>query len=145
MAVSCKAYGSFALAAGRGYLADLDASVKLKCALSTVAPVQTTDNFFNDVTEIVDASYAAGGTTLTTVAVTQAGTTIKLTADSVTFAALNKNFRYAIIYDSTEALAANQPLIAYVDYGATLDVETLGPQDVVIDWPAGGILNHTVA
>jgi hypothetical protein len=145
MAVSIKAFGSFTESALKDLFAGatgIHGSATIFLALTTDAPNQNTWATFADVTgEIADASYTAGGNALAGLTVTEAAKVVSIDANDTVFTALNKNFRYGIIYQS----GGGDPLIAYVDNGGTLDVETAGPQDVTFAWPAGGFLTHTVA
>lgn len=143
MAVSIKAFGSFATSAAKDLFLAIDGSTTLKLALTTGAPDQDTWDTFADVTgEIVDASYPPGGVALGNPTCSEAAKVVSIDADDTVFVALNKNFRYGVIYESDGVI---NPVMAYVDNGGTLDVETLGPQNVTIQWPAGGFLTYTVA
>ena len=92
----------------------------IKVALSNTAPTATTDNYFDDITELAAGDgYDAGGKTLTvspTLDTTNHRWDLDVDDQTWTFTA-SKTFRYAIYYKST-GTAGTSPLIAYSDLGA---------------------------
>lgn len=91
-----------------------------KALLSNVAPNATDDNA-TDLTEIsAGFGYAAGGMTLDTVVLSEAGGTAKVTiADEVLTASGGSigPFRYVAIYNDTATSPADA-LVCWFDYGA---------------------------
>ena len=95
----------------------------IKVALSNTAPTASTNDFFNDITEISAGNgYTAGGNTLTISVSRSAGTT-KISATDSVFTATGAvgPFRYVILYKST-GTASTSPLVAYWDYGSSISL-----------------------
>jgi hypothetical protein len=92
----------------------------LKLALSTVAPSQSADTEFSDITEITAGNgYTAGGETLTGVTSTQASGTYTLNSSNVEIGASGGSitYRYAVLYNDT---STNDKLIGFLDEGSTV-------------------------
>lgn len=108
---------------------DFDAHT-FKVMLTNVAPVAT-NSVKADLTEISAGNgYSAGGATTTITTSTSSGTA-KATASDVTITASGGTigpFRYAVYYNDT---AANDPLIAWVDYGSSITLQNT--ELIVID------------
>ena len=126
-------------------LIDLD-SHSFKAVLSLVAPVQATSALLADITQIANGNgYTTGGVTLASVTYTEsgAGTGIWVftCADFLWTASGGSiaDFRYVVIYDDT---AAGDPLVLYIDYGATLTI-TSG-NTFTVDVQATGLARFTV-
>lgn len=104
----------------------LDSDV-LKLALTNTLPDASSDSQFADISEIAAGNgYTAGGEAMTLVSSEQTAGTYKLIVNDVTWTASGGSigpFRYAVLYNSTEAGA---PLIAYWDRGSSI---TLGDTD----------------
>jgi hypothetical protein len=97
---------------------DLSSDV-LKVMLTNVAPVAT-NAVLADITEITPGNgYSAGGSAATLVSSSQASGTYSLKLNNVTFTATGNvgPFRYAVLYNSTQA-APLKPLILSWDYGS---------------------------
>ena len=98
----------------------------LKVALSNTLPTNTFATF-SQITEISAGNgYTAGGTQATISSSAQTSGTYKLVLADVTFTASGGSiatFRYAILYNDTPTSPAN-PLIAYWDYGAAVNITT---------------------
>jgi hypothetical protein len=109
----------------------------IKVALVSDAPVQDTDDFFDDVTEITGTGYTAGGVTLTSPTVTYDTTTdqVRLDAADVSWTTSTITARYAVVYKSTGS-AATSPLICYYDFGSNQST-TAGT--FAIQWHADGL------
>ena len=114
----------------------------LKIMLTLVAPAAS-NSVKGDLTEIAAGNgYTAGGSAVTITSSAQTGGTYKLVGDDVVFTASGgaiADFRYAILYNDTEASDA---LIGWWDNGATV---SLGDGDsVTIDLDqTNGILQHS--
>lgn len=97
----------------------------IKVALSNVAPIAT-NAIFSDITEISAGNgYSAGGTTSAVTETTASGV-YKLTATNVVFTASGGSigpFRYVVVYDSTPT-SPNKPLIAWLDYGSSITLNS---------------------
>lgn len=126
-------------------LIDLD-SHAFKAVLSLAAPVQATNTVLADITQIANGNgYTTGGVALASVTYTEsgAGTGIWVwTAADFLWTASGgsiADFRYVVIYDDT---AAGDPLVLYIDYGATLTV-TSG-NTFTVDVQAAGLARFTV-
>lgn len=101
---------------------DWDADT-FKVALTNTAPTASTDDFFNDITEISAGNgYTAGGTA-TTITVSSSSGTTKVVGTDVVFTATGAvgPFRYAVLYKST-GTASTSPLVAYWDYGSSISL-----------------------
>jgi hypothetical protein len=117
-------------------------SDSLKIMLTLVAPAAS-NSVKSDLTEIAAGNgYSAGGSAVTITSSAQTGGTYKLVGNDVVFTASGgaiADFRYAVIYNDTEASDA---LIGWWDNGATI---SLGDGDsVTIDLDqTNGILQHS--
>ena len=123
---------------------DLDSDT-LKVALTNTDPTSGT-NVVSDgngvLANISEISYTnLSSRTLANVTSTQTSGTYKLSADDLTLTASGGSvaaFRYIVVYNDT---AANDPVIGYYDYGASL---TLNDGDTfTIDIGSNGILTLT--
>ena len=123
---------------------DLDSDT-LKVALTNTDPTSGT-NVKSDgngtLSNISEISYTnLSSRTLANVTSTQTSGTYKLSADDLTLTASGGSvaaFRYIVVYNDT---AANDPVIGYYDYGASL---TLNDGDTfTIDIGSNGILTLT--
>ena len=112
-------YGISFLNALKNTLAlDLDSdTIKIMLVTSSYTPDFGAHDFKGDVSnEVSGTNYTAGGNTLSSVALTQTGGTIKFdAADTSWSSATITNARGAVIYDDT---LTDDPLIAYIDFGA---------------------------
>lgn len=103
------------------------ASDALKVMLTNTAPVAT-NSYYSDVsgTELANGNgYTTGGAAVTTTSDTDASGTVKVILQPVTFTSATGTmgpFRYAVLYDSTPALASAKTLIAYFDYGSSISL-----------------------
>lgn len=87
----------------------------LKFALSNTAPTASTNDFFNDITEISAGNgYTAGGVTAANVSISRTGGTTKISADDAVITASGAvgPFQYVVLYKST-GTASTSTLIAY--------------------------------
>jgi hypothetical protein len=109
----------------------------IKVALVSDAPVQDTDDFFDDVTEITGTGYTAGGITLTSPTVTYdtASDQVRLDAADVSWTSSTITARYAVVYKSTGS-AATSPLICYFDFGSN---QSTTNGTFAIQWASDGI------
>jgi len=99
---------------------DWDADT-FKVALTNTAPTASTDDFFDDITEISAGNgYTAGGTA-TTITHSRSGGTSKIVGTDVVFTATGAvgPFRYAVLYKST-GTSSTSPLVCYWDYGSSV-------------------------
>lgn len=95
----------------------------LKVALTNSAPVDT-NTVLADITQIANGNgYTTGGTQATISASAQTAGTYKLTLADVVFTASGSlgPFRYAVLYNDT---ATNDELIAWIDYGSSITLNT---------------------
>ena len=123
----------------------LDDAIKVALTTSIYAVDQDTHDYFNDVTnEVVGTGYTAGGVALATDTITYtAGTNVwKYDADDSSWTTATITARFAVVYDSTPATAATQPLICYQNFGADV-VSTAGT--FLITWNASGIFTITAS
>ena len=112
-------YGITFLNALKNTLAlDLDNdTIKIMLVTSSYTPDFGAHDFKADVTnEVSGTNYTAGGNTLSSLALTQTGGTIKFdAADTSWSSATITDARGAVIYDDS---LTDDPLIAYIDFGA---------------------------
>jgi hypothetical protein len=129
---------------------DLDTNV-YKMALTTSAQSLTatfvgssTDCRYADLTnEVANGNgYTTGGVTLANKAVTQSGKVVKFDADDVSWTNSTITARYAVIRTVPNGTAANQKLLAYVDFGVD-KISSSGT--FAITWNASGIFTDTAA
>lgn len=141
MAVSIKMYYNFPHALGEALHSDLSAASKVKVMLctSSYTPSQTNHTVKTDVTnEVSGTGYTAGGAYLTSPTYTRSSGVTTFDAADTSWASSTITARYAVIYDDA---AANDPLIAYVDFGADVS-STNGTFQLT--WDASGIFTATV-
>jgi len=144
MAVTCKWYGSAIL---KAFNKEIDAgsdTIKVMLTTSTYVPNQDTDDYQNDVTnEVAGAGYAAGGGTLVNCNVTFDAATneVRFVADDLVWAASTITARNAVIYDSTPGVAASNPLIIYIDFGADV---TSTADNFTLDFASGIVAKLTL-
>lgn len=123
---------------------DLDTdTIKVALVTSSYVPNQSTDDFFNDITnEVTGTGYSAGGNTLTSATVTQDNANKRsiFSGATVTWPASSITARGAILYKST-GVSSTSPLIAYIDFGS--DLVTVGATFTVA-WNSTGILTLTI-
>lgn len=100
-------------------------TIKVAIIKSTVAPVEATHDFWDDLNanEVSGTNYTAGGVTLScTEALTTGVSKLGVSADPSAWAQHASGFndgRYAILYKST-GTASTSPLIAFADLGGTV-------------------------
>lgn len=120
---------------------DLDTdTIKVALVTSTYTPDQDAHDFFNDVTnEVSGTGYTAGGSALTTKAVTADNTDNEgvFDADDVSWTTSTITARGAVLYKDT-GVSSTSALIAYLDFGSD-KISTAGT--FTISWNAEGILN----
>lgn len=114
-------------------------TIKLALVTSSYTPNIDTHDFWDDVSanEASGTGYTAGGSTLTTPAVTTDTTNDKgkFTADTVSWTISSSlTARYAVLYKST-GTASTSPLIAYIDFGGNV---TLAAGTLSVTWNANG-------
>ena len=130
-------YGITFLNALKNTLAlDLDSdTIKIMLVTSSYTPDFGAHDFKADVSnEVSGTNYTAGGNTLSSLALTQTGGTIKFdAADTSWSSATITDARGAVIYDDT---LTDDPLIAYIDFGANYS-STNGTFTIAFN--AGGI------
>lgn len=117
-----------------------------KVALTNTAPTASTNDFFNDITEITgggSTGYTAGGTA-TTITVTRSSGTAKVAGTDVVFtggASGMGPFRYAVLYKDT-GTSSTSALVAYWDYGSSISLAV--GETFTVDFDAtNGILQLT--
>jgi len=121
----------------------------IKVALCTVAyvPNQDTDVFFAAVTNELPTAggYTAGGLALAgkSVSYDAASNDTRLIAAASVWAAATFTARIAVVYDATTGVAATEPLLGFVNFGAD---ETVAAGTFTITWDAtNGVLKVTPA
>jgi len=96
-----------------------------KIMLSNVAP--TAANAAKaDITEIAAGNgYTAGGTA-TTITLSETSGTTTISGTAVTFSATGAMaaFQYAVLYNDTTATPVNKPLVAWWNYGSTVNLNS---------------------
>jgi hypothetical protein len=120
----------------------------IKCSLhtNTYVPAQDTDQFFSAATnEISGTGYSAGGVTLTTKTLTYdaASNEARLDADDASWTSATFSARNAVVYNSTPGTAATNPVMGYVNFGASDQSVSAGT--FTIQWDATGVLKVTSA
>ena len=147
MAVSGFMYSNTPNNAFAGNLTDLsvvgtDINVALLAAAHT--PNQNTHDNFEDVSgnQVSGTGYTAGGAEITTKSLSTTGRVTTFDGDDVEWTSSTITAQYAVIYDATPALPADQKLIALIDFG-----EELSSSDGTfkITWHTDGIFAITVA
>tara|TARA_R100000995_G_scaffold84450_1_gene63165 strand:- start:67 stop:495 length:429 start_codon:yes stop_codon:yes gene_type:complete len=130
-------YGITFLNALKNTLAlDLDSdTIKIMLVTSSYTPDFGAHDFKADVSnEVSGTNYTAGGNTLSSLALTQTGGTIKFdAADTSWSSATITDARGAVIYDDS---LTDDPLIAYIDFGANFSSSN---GTFTIAFNAGGI------
>lgn len=111
----------------------------LTVALSNTVPVNT-NTVLADITQISYTNITNGTTTgrnLAGITSSQTSGTYKLDANDLVLTASGTvpTFRYVVLFNQT---AANDELIGWYDYGATVDL--LNGETFTITWDAAGIL-----
>jgi len=142
MAVTNKLYSNFPLKALTGLISDLSAASKVKCMLVTSGYSfnQETHTVKADITnEVSGTGYTAGGAFLTSPTVAEATRVTTFDAADVSWASSTITARGAVLYDDA---AANDPLIAFIDFGADKSSDN---GTFTVQWSASGILTLTVA
>lgn len=147
MPVTTKVYSHFTATIMGGELVGdafkfdwLSDTCKVALFTSTHVPSQADDYRYGDLANEVTngAGYLTGGAVLPTPTVTLGALATKYDADDVVWAGLTKaDIKYAVVYDDT---MAGDPLICYVDFGATL---SLVAGTLTITWAATGVLTIT--
>lgn len=110
----------------------------------TVGSTQDTAQYLSDVlavaTEATGTGYTAGGQALSSVTWTASGHVYTLDAADTVWTSSTITAAYAVIYDSTPGTNATNPVIGYLDFGASIP-STSG--SYTITWNASGILTVT--
>ena len=143
MAVTAKLFGNAILKAFNKEI-DIDGdTIKVMLATDAVAPVQSTWDYKNDVTnEITGTGYTAGGATISSPSIVLNTNVVKIDGADVSWTSATFTCRYAYIYDATPGTDATRPLIAYIDFGENISVNAGTFQ---ITFAADGIVTITVA
>lgn len=104
------------------------------------------DNGANDASdpsynEVANGSgYATGGAALANPTLTTAGAVSTFDADDVTFAALTKTFRGAVVYAVGTFEGIVNPVLLYVLFDDTPADRVIDNVDYIVKWHASGIL-----
>lgn len=113
-------------------------ALKVMLCSSLYVPSTANHAYASDITnEVTGTGYTTGGGLLTGVSVLTSGTTTTLDASDIVWSNSTITARYAILYDSTPATAATQPLILYIDFGGDQASSAGG---FSIQWDSAGIL-----
>lgn len=143
MPVTISLYNHTAKLFAEGSNAAADTYKVMLCTAATFSAANTTLASVTKTETTSGTGYTTGGQALANVAVTTVTTNdAKFDADDLTWTASGGTISaaYAIIYNDTDA---NDPPIAFIDFGAT---ETAGSgTDFKIVWNASGIFTFTVA
>jgi len=146
MPVTALLFGNAFLSAAKNALgASLDGHADVKASLhtNTWVPDQDADiNFDNLSDELVDASYSAGGVACTGVTVSRVNKVVTLNCDPIVFNNLSGTFRYMVLRDATTGVAATEPVLAYINFGADV---VPAAQDVTVTPHASGVATFTAA
>lgn len=106
----------------------------IKVALTNTLPV-VGNAVLADITQIAaGGGYVAGGSQATVASSAHTAGVYKLTLNDVTFTGPVGSFRYAVIYNDTPTSPAD-PLIGWLDYGASLSLLT-GGDTFTVDFSA---------
>lgn len=116
-------------------------TIKLALCTSTYTPNTDTHEYMDNGGHTFITNELSGGgysrATMTCTTTKNAGTTVTLDADNVSFANLTgTSVRYGIIYKHVGADDAANPLIAYVDFGAN---KTFTDATLTITWHTDGV------
>lgn len=109
---------------------DLSADV-LKIMLSNTLPVVGNTIYDNLVDLATGHGYTSGGTTVSSIVLSQTNGVLTLTGGNVIFTATSDSigpFRYVILYNATPS---PHPLIAFADYGSSISL--LNGQTFTVD------------
>ncbi len=121
-------------------------TIKVQLHTSTYTPDQDAHEFQSDLSnEVANGSgYTTGGIALTTKTVTYTGAsnTVSLDADDLLWSALSRTFRYAVVLNTSPGSAGTNPLLGYVDFGATIDP---GGLDFRVTWDTLGLFKSVAA
>ena len=124
-------YGKAAQAVATKKIDLLADDIKVMLVGASYTPNQDTHGVKADVAgEVTGTGYTAGGKSLADKTLTQNATakTWLWDASDLTWSGVSVTFRYAVIYDDTQA---DKPLIGYVDFGSD---QTASNQDLTIKW-----------
>lgn len=145
MTVSIKMYSHFQEHLANEKFVGLGSETAIKCSLHTSAYTanQDSDDYWDDCTnEITGTGYTAGGVVLTSTVISTTGRVMTFDAGNALWEDSTITARYAVIYDSTEAVDSAKPLICYVDFGEDKSSENSTFQ---LTWHSNGIFTVTVA
>lgn len=148
MAASIKMFSHFPTNLLSSNLCDMNSETKIMCALySAGTPNQDTMNDKVDVdaafTEVANGNgYTTGGKALTTTDISVTGKVTTYNAVDTAWTSSTITARYAVLYDDTETEEADQPVIAYIDFGENKSSEGGTFQ---LTWHESGIFTITVA
>lgn len=119
-------------------------TIKVGLATSSYAYNQQTDRYYSVVTNelATGGGYTSGGATLTGQSVTDTGNVYTFTGSAVSWTSATFSCQVAFVYDSTPGSAATDPLISFVDMGAT---QTVSSATFTIQWAGSGIAQITVS
>ena len=122
-------------------------TIKVALCTSTYVPNQDTDVFFAAVTNELPTAggYTAGGAALTgkSVSYDAPSNDTRLIAAASSWSAATFTCRIAVVYDATTGVAATEPLLGWVDFGAD---ETVASGTFTITWDAtNGVMKTTPA
>lgn len=137
MAVTVTVYNKFKQNQMNGGAVDLDTdTITVSLHTSTYTPDFDTHDFFDDVTNEVSngSGYTTGGAALSgkVVSLDTASDFAYFDADDLTWTALTKTFRYAVIRKNT-GTASTSPVIALIDFGTNQSPSAI---DFTLQWPA---------
>lgn len=123
---------------------DLDTST-IKLALVTDAYVfDATDSVWADASAAevtTGAGYTTGGATLANPTLAQVAGVCTFDADDITYTALTKTFRAAIIYAEGTFDTLVNPLLFYILFDDTPADKVIVAMDFVVKWNSNGILS----
>lgn len=117
-------------------------TIKATIHSSSYTPSQSGDEYFSDVdNEVVGTGYTAGGATVTSITVTNSGTTTTFDGADVSWSTATITGRYMVLRKDT-GTDSTSPLIGYVDFGE--DVSSSGGT-FQATWDSSGIGSVTVS
>lgn len=107
-------------------------------------PNQNTHQFKSDVIgEIIGSGYYSGGQTVTGISLGYNSTTrlLTVTGGNLVWPTATWHTAFAVLYMDASVGDTQKPLVGYMDFGGTIDVED---EAFYIDWPGTGIFTATV-
>lgn len=122
---------------------DLNSSTLKLALVSSSYAFSATASAWSEISgnEVATGSgYTTGGAALTNVTLTETGGVCVLDADNVTFTALTKTFRGAVVYAEGTFETVVNPVLFYILFDNTPADQVIAGIDFVVSWNTSGIL-----